>query len=183
MKQMISLQCPTCGARLDVAKTESQFTCAHCGNAFLFEKTVGETPVAERDHLSPQAIISHQLRQWLRVGNFEIFVHAILEEKENERRFIFVDVEYRNPGKETLSCRRNQWILYDAQGYTFDAASDSSLLEKRGRPPLTGERFVNSGMRVRGWVVFSPPMNVNLERLQFITGFFMPKTAEFILQK
>jgi len=34
-------------------------------------------------------------------------------------------VEYRNrSGRENLSCRRNQWLLYDKGGYTYKAETE-----------------------------------------------------------
>lgn len=179
---LFSLRCPTCGAKLDIAGKANEFTCQYCGNSYLLPQSVQNTPLADREHLDPLAVYTHRLQQWLKVGKYEICIHFISEEYFEDQRLLYANVEYRNSDTETLSCRRNQWILFDAEGYSYEAASKPALLEKRGRPALS-ERFVSRGMRVRGWIVFEIPPKIVLQRLQFLTGYLVTKTAEFLLHK
>ncbi len=182
MPKLFALRCPTCGANLQIAGDKNQFSCEHCGTAYLLEQTVKEMAAPQRDHLSPLTTYTHNLQQWLKVGKYEIFVHAVFEEKMESRRVVWADVAYRNNGTEQLSCRYSQWILFDSDGYTYDASSDSSLFREKDRPPLGGERFITPGMRVRGWVAFVVRPQTTVERLQFITGHLTTKIAEFLLR-
>ena len=77
MSKLIALQCPTCGARLQIAGDKNQFTCSHCDNAYLLEHKLQEIAAAEREKLQPLATYTPHLRQWLKVGPFEIFVHTL----------------------------------------------------------------------------------------------------------
>ena len=117
------------------------------------------------------------------MGDYKIHVHSIKEEQVQVRRVVFVEVEYRNPGAETLSCRRNQWVLYDADEYTYKATPRTALLERSELPALGGESFIRPDMRVRGWLAFEIPSAAKLERLQFFTAFLGTKTAEFLLEE
>ncbi len=182
MTNLIALQCPTCGAGLQVDEDSNKCSCAHCGNAYLLEQKAREIADAERERLLPLVTYTQQLQQWLKVGEHEIFVHAILDERGELERLVYVNVEYRNNSAETLSCRRNQWVLFDAEAYPYDTISNTTMLEQAGRPPIGGERFVTPGGRVRGWVVFKFPESAVVEKLQFLTGFLKTKTAEFLLQ-
>lgn len=182
MTKLISLQCPTCGANLQVDENANKCSCTHCGNSYLLEQKARDLDTAQRENILPMTTYTNQLRQWLRVGNHEIFVHELRDEIFENERFISVNVEYRNNSNETLSCRRNQWVLSDAESYTYDTVAYGDIYEKQGRPPIGGERFVNPGGHVRGWVAFQFPKNAGVKQLQFLTGFLSTKTAEFLLQ-
>jgi hypothetical protein len=182
MPGLVALQCPTCGARLQIAGDQNRFTCSHCDNAYLLERTLQEIAAAERDKLLPLATYTPHLRQWLKVGRYEIFVHAVFEEQRELRRVVYAEVEYRNTGLEQLSCRRSQWVLFDSDGYSYDPKSESALFGGHDRPPLADERFMTSGMKVRGWIAFVIRTPARLERLQFLTGHLTTKTAEFLLK-
>jgi len=182
MTPLISLQCPTCGAGLQVDEDTNKCACAHCGNAYLLEQKASEIAPAERGRILPLATYTNQLQQWLRVGDYEIFVHAVFDEKLDDERLVFVNVEYCNNSTEILSCRRNQWVLFDAESYPYDTISNNALLEQSGRPPIGGERFIAPGGQLRGWVAFKFPPEAILVKLQFLTGFLKTKTAEFLLK-
>jgi hypothetical protein len=118
----------------------------------------------------------------MRAGLYELCVQAILDEPGKADRIWSIDVEYRNAGADTLSCRRNQWILFDDAGYSYDPLGDTSLLARHGRPALTGERFLTPGMRLRGWLAFKLPPDLRVQRLQFLTGFLNTHTVEFLFE-
>lgn len=183
MAQLFALRCPTCNANLQVAGDRNQFACEHCGTSYLLEQPVQEIKAPDRDHLSPLTTYTHNQQQWLRVGKYEIFIHTAFEEKTETQRLFFADVAYRNPSAETLSCRRSQWVLYDKEGYSYDAEGNNNLFTPKERAPLGGERFITPGTRVRGWVVFIVPKSAQIERLQFLTGHLSTKIAEFLLGK
>jgi hypothetical protein len=183
MLKLIPLRCPTCGAKLQVAAEANQFSCNHCGNAYLLERKVQAITPQEREQLSPLTTYTHQFQQWLKVGSHEILVHQIFEETIDKQRYLFANVEYRNNSSDTLSCRRSQWILFDADGYTYDTEGNSDFFQKLERPALGGERFINPGLRVRGWIAFKIPAAAVIERLQFLTGYLSTKTAEFLLNQ
>jgi tripartite-type tricarboxylate transporter receptor subunit TctC len=62
--------------------------------------------------------------QWLHVADYEVVLHSLIEEKVDERRILFVDVAYRNTVQGPLTCRHDQWVLFDRDGYTYDPVRD-----------------------------------------------------------
>lgn len=154
-----------------------------------------------------------KIQQWVRVGDYEIFVHDVVEEHiapklkwdqyespemvlpdgtylttlpdAEDGRVMYVNVEYRNSTRDnTLSCRRNQWYLFDAEGYNYEAESTYSrdfvhLYENQNKRYLGGERLLNPQTRLRGWLAFKIPKEAVIERIQFITGFLGGKAADF----
>lgn len=99
----------------------------------------------------------------------------------NAPRIVFVDVIYRNsqPDRQ-LTGRRNQWWLYDADGYSYEALSANRwLYENNNKQFLGGSRHLTPGTKVRGWVGFELPREAVPERLQFVDGFLSGNTADF----
>lgn len=183
MSIWVPLTCPTCGARLRIASGASEFTCEHCGNSYLLEQKAGEISRGDREYLLPRSTTTRNLQQWLKAGEYEIEVHELFEEKIQAQRVFYANVEYRNNGTGSLSCRRNQWVLYDSENYTYDAATEIRYFSDKGLISLGSERFITTGMSVRGWLAFPVLSSAPLERLQFITGFLKTKTIEFMLNK
>lgn len=182
MANWIALRCPTCGANLQVTAENDRFSCEHCGNNYLLEQKASEIKPADRNRLAPITTYTHRFQQWLKAGEYEIYANELAEEVVQSGRLIFVNVAYRNSGKDTLSCRRNQWVLYDGDGYTYDALNEPRYFDGNARIGLNGERFISPGMHLRGWIVFRVPPAAGLERLQFLTGFLGTKTIEFMLK-
>jgi hypothetical protein len=82
-----------------------------------------------------------------------------------------------------LSCRSNQWYLYDDQGYSYEAESSGALYEDKDLQYLGGERFLNRNMKLRGWLAFRVPETATIARLQFMTGFLGTETAEIMIDE
>lgn len=101
----------------------------------------------------------------------------------NDPRVLFVEVIYRNPhADKQIEGRRNQWWLYDEDGYSYEAqGSNRWLYENNGKPFLGGTRYLSPGTKVRGWVAFELPREAVPERLQFVDGFLSGNTADFWL--
>jgi hypothetical protein len=111
-------------------------------------------------------------------------LRQVVEEKKDDKRIILIDIEYQNKTDDVLSCRSNQWVLFDIDGYTYSSFyNDPTLFEDRRRPSLTGQRFANPGGRLRGWLAFNVPNDVVIEKVQFLTAFLSTKTVEFTLQR
>lgn len=141
----------------------------------------------------------YQVRQWAEAGNYQVMVHAFEEDvidlpspwvgrREGatpppSTRVCFIDVEYANPTiDQALSCRRNQWFLYDTAGYNYEAEpSGEQWYRARGRPFLGGERLLNPGQRLRGWLAFRVPAEATISRAQFLTGFLNSHVADVAL--
>jgi hypothetical protein len=168
---------------LNVNSDSNSFACEHCGNHYLMDGKIRSLKAAELRDLSPLATYTSQLRQWLKVGNYDICLHEVNETNSAGVHKFSINVEYRNSGKETLSCRRNQWILFDADGYAYDGDYSSDLYEDLPGQPLGGDRMAMPGMHVRGWVAFKLPQAAVVDRLQFLTGYLVTKTAEFTLRQ
>lgn len=182
MFNFIHLTCPTCGAQLRVNKDENRFACEHCGNQYLLKQKAGKLKPDELKNLSPVTVFTHQTQQWLKVGEYEIYLHEIVQRQVDSQQIFAVNVEYRNNGSETLSCRRNQWIVFDVDGYAHDNDFNAKLLDGLSGQLLGGDRMVTPGSRVRGWVIFKLPEAIVVDRLQFLTGYLVTKTAEFFLK-
>lgn len=180
----INLQCPTCGATLQVAGAKNQFTCDHCGNRYLFDRKVEDFDAAERERIAPNVTYTQHIEQWLRVAEYELFLHNISVETVKEQRVLYIDVSYRNQLAAPLTCRHDQWIVFDRDGYTYEPVKDYNSPELYGG---NGKRYVglsrtlSPGMRLRGWLAFLVPGSTTIEYLQF-SGGIPAKTVEFELQ-
>ena len=128
------------------------------------------------------------INEWIQVGDYDIYVHeiGIEEEAVKGKKLAYIEVEYaNNRSTEELSCRRNQWYLYDTQSYSYEAESDSfnddfngDLYEITNLHYLGGERYLSPNMHVRGWLIFVVPEEATLDRIQFITGFLGTKSVD-----
>lgn len=98
---------------------------------------------------------------------------------------LFVNVAYRNPtANKTIEARRNQWFLYDEEGYSYEAEGDNRFLyENNGKPFLGGTRYINPGLKARGWLAFAATPTLVPERIQFVDGFLRGNTADFLLSQ
>lgn len=131
---------------------------------------------------------SHNVREWIHVGDYEICVHKVTEQgylfKAGPKRFIYVEVEYRNQTEvENMSCRRNQWHLFSQDGYSFEAISEiGGAIYYKDKPYFGGDRIINPGRNVRGWFAFEVPYEKKLQYIQFMTAFLGTKTADIDLE-
>lgn len=123
-------------------------------------------------------------REWITVGEYDICVHQVVEQIDGLQRIIYAEVEYRNQsGQENLSCRRNQWHLYARDGYSYEAESPAGARYLYAEKPyFGGDRFLNPGMNVRGWLAFKLPQEAQAVVLQFMTAFIGTKTADIHIE-
>lgn len=129
---------------------------------------------------------TYNIQEWIQVGDYDIFVHKIVEEQDviDGKRLVYIEVEYaNNRSAEELSCRRNQWYLYDDQGYSYEAESSDDLYENKDLQYLGGDRFLNQNMQLRGWLVFKVTENATIKRIQFVTAFINTETADIIIDE
>ena len=133
-------------------------------------------------------IRGHAIKEWVRVGEYEVIVHKatgrVHGQGQNKARVISIEIEYRNETNEKdLSCRQNQWILYDENGYKYNAQSGSLAVHLYHDKHYFGNTCtLKPGMNVRGWLVFTLPENAKTQALQFITAFLNTQTAEFDIE-
>jgi hypothetical protein len=180
----INLQCPTCGAGLQVAGEKNQFACDHCGNRYLLDRKLEDIGLAERAHITPSVTYTQKIQQWLRVGEYELCLHTISLETVKQERVLYIDVAYRNSSAAALTCRHDQWLVFDREGYTYEPAKDydfRELYDGNGKRYLGLTRIITPGMRLRGWLGFLIPASTTIEYLQF-SGGVPAKTVEFELQ-
>jgi ribosomal protein S27AE len=180
----INLQCPTCGAGLQVAGEKNQFACDHCGNRYLLDRKLEDFAVAEREHLEPSVTYTHHIQQWLRVAQYELFLHSVSVETVKKERVLYIDVAYRNRSASAITCRHDQWLVFDSEGYTYEPVKDydfRELYEGNGKRYVGLSRIISPGMRLRGWLGFLIPASTTIEYLQF-SGGIPTKTVEFELQ-
>jgi DNA-directed RNA polymerase subunit RPC12/RpoP len=169
----ITLKCPTCGANLHYEQGTQIITCDHCGNSHLLEAS---SPALPGSFKLPK-------RDWLRVGDYQIFLHEVVEDQTDDQRVIYINIEYANPrSKSPLSCRRNQWLLFDQENYSYEPVGSSKpLYEDQHRPYFGGERLLNLNMHARGWLAFIVPPTAQLKRLQFFTGYLSTRSVDILL--
>jgi hypothetical protein len=122
---------------------------------------------------------ARRVGEWIRVAEYDFCIHRVVEQTRPER-LVLAEVEYRNEsGEESLSCRRNQWTLFAADGYHFDVSSLPR--HYRERHPFEGVCFINPGRNARGWLAFPVPEGKRLVVLQFRSAFIGVKTADIDL--
>ena len=129
---------------------------------------------------------TYDIQEWIQVGDYDIFLRKIVEQKStnSDKRLVYIEVEYaNNRSKEELSCRENQWYLYDDQGYSYEVESSRDLYENMDVQYLGGERFLSQNMHLRGWLAFEIPNTATIKRVQFITAFLGTKTADIIIDE
>ena len=179
MSQLFSLICPTCGASLQADGTTRNILCEHCGNKYLLDQKIEQMNEAEREHLSPTVTYSNTPGQWIKVAGVDVLLHSFSEETINKQHVLCVEVEYENKTVDPIKYRHDQWIVFDKSGYTYEATMDY-LHPKlyKGKIYIGGQRILNPGMKLRGWLVFILPPEKVIECLQFSAG-TPAKTLEF----
>lgn len=149
--------------------------------------------------------MKYRTGQWLKVGDYEVFVEDDVQQvlvanrmskqklppqkflpdgmvtetgQENLERVIYINVVYRNrTAKKVMSCRRNQWVLYDDNGYSYDPESADRYYDPQQFRYLGGDRAISPDTKLRGWLAFVVPFDAVLERVQFLDGFLGMKSA------
>ena len=98
-------------------------------------------------------------------------------------RIVFVNVIYHNPTQnKTLDYRRNQWFLFDSDGYSYEAVDANRFLyENNDKPFLGGTRYLNPGLKARGWLAYELKDQAVPERIQFVDGFLRGNSVDFLL--
>jgi DNA-directed RNA polymerase subunit RPC12/RpoP len=179
MPNLFNLQCPTCGASLQAAGESKTILCEHCGNKYLFDQKIGQMNASEREHPSPVSTYASQPGQWIKVADVDVLLRTFSEESVGRERVLFVEIEYENKISDLLKYRHDQWIVFDKAGYTYEATMDYLYPHLyAGKIYLGGQRMLNPGMRLRGWLVFILPPSSAIECLQFSAGVPV-KTLEF----
>lgn len=179
----IALQCPTCGAGLQVTGEKNQFACDHCGNRYLLDRQLQDLAEEERAYLKPNVTYTQNIQQWLRVGEYEVFLHSVVVETVQKERVLYIEVAYRNTSIGALSCRHDQWVVFDREGYTYEPVKDydfRALYEGNAKRYVGMSRVITPGMRLRGWLGFVLPDTAIVEYLQF-SGGIPAKTVEIEL--
>jgi hypothetical protein len=126
----------------------------------------------------------HHLREWIQVHEYEVFVHRVVDQEyifqAGSKRILYLEVEYRNQTSlENMSCRSNQWHLFSTDGYCFDTVSSLfNSIYYQDKPYLGGDRILNPGRHVRGWLAFEIPYEKKVHYLQFMNSILGTRTAE-----
>ena len=122
--------------------------------------------------------------EWTKAGDYSVKVHSAMFESvknykgENENIF-YLDVECRNDGSKTASCRGSQWQVFDTENYKYEYEyAPTYLYQDKGRPSLT-ETILNPGDSTRGWLAFKIPVGKTVKRFQFFSGYMSAHVASF----
>lgn len=172
MTNLLSLQCPACGAPLQTTVEKNRLACQHCGNQYLFDRTLEEVAAA-KGGIQPTVTYTQHLQQWLRVADYEVFVHSLSQATITKERVLYIEIAYRNPATYPLTCRHDQWVIFDTNGYTYEPLRDFDKPEiyKSQQKPYVGlSRVITPGMNLRGWLGFLIPETATLVYLQFSGG-------------
>ena len=137
------------------------------------------------DDSSASSNKTYNMGDWMEVGDYDVMVHDMLTKKVADGKyFVFLDVEYaNNRSDEELSCRENQWILFDTNNYTYEVETVRYIYEDYGLTYMGSERFLNKGSHLRGWLAFELPQNAKVRRIQFFNAFLGTKTGEIPIEE
>jgi hypothetical protein len=108
----------------------------------------------------------------------QLYIHG-----QREERVVYAEVDYRNETDvESMSCRVNQWHLFDQNGYSYEAQSDlGNTYLYREKRYFGSDRFIDPGMNARGWFAFTVPQDAKITVLQFLTKYVGTKTANIVV--
>ncbi len=130
----------------------------------------------------------YHLNQWIEIDDYLVQIEEVKEEIIQTRsssssekvRTVRLLVAYQNQTEGTLKHVGLQWLLYDADGYTYD---NEIVLAYFGddAPRKLKEGRINPGRKVRGWVAFKVPHDAVLVYAQFRANFMTPNTADIDL--
>ncbi|MBT7073793.1 MAG: hypothetical protein HN922_02665, partial [Anaerolineae bacterium] len=131
---------------------------------------------------------NHEIQKWIRVKEHEIYIHKVTERffistklsGKIKERILYVEVEYRNLSQEEeISCRRNQWLLFDQSGYSYEARTNRGAFKLYEGKPYFKEQALGFGRNARGWFAFPVSEDAEIIILQFKTAYIGAKTADF----
>jgi hypothetical protein len=131
--------------------------------------------------LSPK---KHTVREWIQAKEYTVFVHKVVDQEYifdvDSKRIVYIDVEYRNDTPvDNMSCRSNQWHIFSEDGYCFDTVSSLfGNIYYQDKPYLGGDRIINSGRHVRGWLAFEIPHEKKVHYLQFMNSILGTKAVD-----
>lgn len=131
---------------------------------------------------------TYHLNQWIEIDDYLVQIEEVKEEIIHTRsssgsekvRTVRLLVAYQNQTEGTLKHVGLQWLLYDADGYTYD---NEIVLAYFGddAPRKLKEGRINPGRQVRGWVAFKVPHDAVLVYAQFRANFMTPNTVDIDL--
>jgi hypothetical protein len=172
---MIEFQhCPHCDARLDPA---AQF-CDQCG-----------ARLSSAGQATQRLGSSSQFGQWLRLGDYLLCVHALIDGHVTDpayrdapaERTVCLDVSYRNETAAPLRYRLGQWMLYDVEGHAYEFEIRRYLYQGHDAQKLQ-DAHVPPGRLARGWVAFIVPEGAIVDYVQFRPNYMADKTLEIALR-
>ena len=180
MTTLFALQCPTCGASLQITGESDQFHCEHCGNRYLLDHKVSEMDEPARKHLTPVVTYTQTTGQWLRIAEYDLILHGIENSMIADRRVFYIQVEYENKASGPIKYRHDQWVIFGRDGCSLEPVKDFTHphLYSDEKIYLGMTRVLNPGMHLRGWLAFVLPPALTVEYLQF-SGGTPVRTAEF----
>ena len=126
---------------------------------------------------------TYNMGDWMEVGDYDVMVHdMVTEDVVDGKYYVMLDVEYaNNRSDEELSCRENQWILFDTDNYTYEVKTARYIYEDYGLTYMGSERFLTKGSHLRGWLAFELPQTAKINRIQFFNAFLGTKTGEILI--
>jgi DNA-directed RNA polymerase subunit RPC12/RpoP len=180
MTRLFSLTCPTCGAHLQISGEKDQFRCEHCGNKYLLDHKVSDIDESARRHLTPLVTYTQAIGQWLRVAEYDVILLRVDDRATGDGKVFHIEVEYQNKTDAPIKYRHDQWVLFDAEGHSFEPVKDFTHphLYSEDKIYLGLTRVLNPGMKLKGWLAFVLPESSRFEYLQFSAGTPI-KTVEF----
>ncbi len=182
-------QCLICRSEIKAAAMKRRIRCENCESEYLLpQRAYRYAFAAMRNNFLPRATITKldTFGRWLRAGEYEICIYDVIQEQDGSKIVVSVDVGYQNRLiDETLDCRRNQWVLFDTEDYSYDTeyGKHDDYLTKKGRHSLGSQRFINPNSKLRGWVAFQIPNTSSPVKIQFFSGYLKTFTVDFFLDK
>jgi len=138
--------------------------------------------------LATRPLEAHRMGQWVRVGDYRVRVHTLLDDMVTydasaeplTERSICLEVEYRNESTKPIKYRPNQWYLYDTKGYRYEYGNYNHLYQGHEERKLQGG-WISPQRHVRGWVAFAVATQATIEYIQFLTGHLQGMVADIVV--
>ncbi|MEL7362015.1 MAG: DUF4352 domain-containing protein [Bacteroidota bacterium] len=128
----------------------------------------------------------HAFHDWVDVAPYRVTATAQRDEQLWDRsalesrpvRSVRVLVAYANYADAPLTYRLGQWMLYDTEGFAYEARLQTDLYAGDALQRLK-EGVILTGQHTQGWVAFEVPESARLAYLQFRSGYLSEHVASF----
>ena len=123
--------------------------------------------------------------QWVSVDDYTVRVEGGLKDAlihdtgvrpPEDVRSVRILVVYANPSNQPLKYRLGQWLLFDAEGFSYESELRDQFYQDDARVKLR-EGVIDPGQQARGWVAFKIREKAQPAYVQFRADYMTRKVA------